>query len=80
MKMSSIAFNIIESIRGGISAPFYQIADEWWRRARDGNRDGCIACYNQLGKALYDLVRDGSISVRGHGDGALYSVNRRDEA
>jgi hypothetical protein len=72
--MRTIALNIIESIQNGIYVPFNAIAAEWWTRARDGNRDGCKACYNQLSRALYALVRDGSISVRGYGDGADYSI------
>mgnify|MGYP003121817715 CR=1 FL=1 len=74
--MRTIALNIIASIQNGIYVPFNAIAAEWWTRARDGNRDGCMACHNQLGRALYDLVVDGSISVRGQGDGALYSIEK----
>ena len=74
--MEVIALNIIASTQSGIYVPFNAIAAEWWTRARDGNRDGCIACYNQLGRALYSLARDGSVSVRGYGSAAVYSINR----
>ena len=74
--MEVIALTIIASTQGGTYVPFNAIAAEWWTRARDGNRDGCIACHNQLGRALYSLARDGSVHVRGHGSAAVYSINR----
>jgi len=73
--MNAIALNIITSTQSGIYVPYNAIAAEWWTRARDGNRGGCIACYNQLGRALYSLVRDGSVSVLGHGSAAVYSIS-----